>query len=443
MSRMHHAWLRRRHSANNPGKESGIAPHTCTRKTRQQLTATGINAGVGLNRPGKFADQFDQRIFEAIYSRSLVYNTCWEDPAVDRLALDIGHNDTMMVITSAGCNVLDYALAAPKLIHAVDANPRQNALLELKLAAIRRLQFADFFSVFGEGFHPHFGEMYRDALRGELSPFAREYWDKNTGWFASRRGSFYYHGLSGVVAGLFRTYLRLRPRLAEPVRALFEMQDLAAQRRLYDEHIHPQLWGPAMNWALSRQLTMSLLGVPTAQRHEVQNQHPGGVAGFIRASIEYVFRELPVWNNYFWSVYVRGRYGEACCPEYLKHENFLALKQGLADRVRLHTTTVTDFLVNTDEPVSKFVLLDHMDWMASHDAQALRDEWHAILERAAPGARIIFRSAHARPAYLEKLELKSGRLRYLLDWHEDLAARLQAHDRVHTYAGFHIADVAL
>jgi S-adenosylmethionine-diacylglycerol 3-amino-3-carboxypropyl transferase len=392
---------------------------------------------------GKFADQFDQRIFNAIYSRSLVYNTCWEDPAVDRVALDVGRNDTMLVITSAGCNVLDYALASPKRIYAVDANPRQNALLELKLAAIRRLDFDDFFAIFGEGFHPEIGKLYRLALRYDLTPFARQYWDRNLAWFASRRGSFYYHGLSGLVAGLFRTYLHLRPRLAEPVRAMFDLQSLEAQRRLYDEHIRPQLWGPAMNWALSRQLTMSLLGVPAPQRHEVQNQHPGGVAGFIRAAIEYVFRELPVWDNYFWSVYVRGRYGRNCCPEYLKEANFAALKGGLADCIELHTDTVTGFLRGGTEPVSKFVLLDHMDWMASHDMDALREEWHAIFERAAPGARIIFRSAHARPAYLEQLELRSGRLRYLLDWHDGLAEELQARDRVHTYAGFHIADVPL
>jgi hypothetical protein len=34
-------------------------------------------------------------------------------------------------------------------------------------------------------------------------------------------------------------------------------------------------------------------------------------------------------------------------------------------------------------------------------------------------------------------------LRFLLDWHDALATRLQAQDRVHTYAGFHIADVPL
>ena len=55
----------------------------------------------------------DQKIFDSIYSRSLVYNTCWEDPAVDRQALDIRPDDRMLVITSAGCNVLDYALLGP------------------------------------------------------------------------------------------------------------------------------------------------------------------------------------------------------------------------------------------------------------------------------------------------------------------------------------------
>jgi S-adenosylmethionine-diacylglycerol 3-amino-3-carboxypropyl transferase len=314
-------------------------------------------------------------------------------------------------------------------------------LLELKLAGIRRLDFEDFFDTFGKGYHAHFAELYRDVLRDDLSDFARVYWDRNAGWFASRQGSFYYHGLSGLVARLFRTYLAMRPSLAEPVHALFETQSLDEQRRLYDDHIQPQLWHRGLNWALSRQLTMSLLGVPTAQRREVQAQHAGGVAGFVREAIEHVFRQLPVWDNYFWSVYVRGRYGENCCPEYLKRDNFQALKSGLADRISTHTCTVTNFLHRTPEPISRFVLLDHMDWMSSVHPAALREEWEAIFDRAAPNARIIFRSAHARPAYLEQLVVGGQRLRERLLFDDALAARLQYQDRVHTYAGFHIAEV--
>lgn len=133
-------------------------------------------------------DRFDQIIFDALYSRSLVYNSCWEDPAVDRTALNLRPGDTLLVITSAGCNVLDYALTSPCLVHAVDANPRQTALLELKLTGIRLLEFDDFFAVFGSGSHKRFRALYTRALGDEISLFARAYWDKRTDWFARPAG---------------------------------------------------------------------------------------------------------------------------------------------------------------------------------------------------------------------------------------------------------------
>ncbi|RTL51365.1 MAG: DUF3419 family protein [Rhodocyclaceae bacterium] len=388
-------------------------------------------------------DRFDQKVFDAIYSRSLVYNTCWEDPAVDRKALKLGTDDTMLVITSAGCNVLDYALLGPQRIHAVDANPRQTALLELKLAAIKRLSYEDFFALFGRGHHDGIATLYRDLLRPELSPFAQEWWDKHHVWFASPRGSFYYHGLAGIVARGFRTYLKLRPALGAAVSRLFAAKDVASQRDIYDRSIAGEFWSRGVNWVLSRQLTMSLLGVPHPQRRLVQAQHPGGVAAFIRDAIEYVFRELPIQDNYFWRVYVLGCYSEDCCPEYLKRANFDALKLGLADCIVPHTCTVSEFLDGNDDTISRFVLLDHMDWMSSYYPDALIEEWELLLKRASPDARFLFRSAHARPGFLDWIRVGKDQrpLRDVLHFHDALAAQLQKEDRVHTYAGFLIADV--
>ena len=386
-------------------------------------------------------------MFDAIYSRSLIYNACWEDPAVDRQALGIAPGDRMLVITSAGCNVLDYALAGPAAIHAVDANPRQNALLELKLAGIRRLAFDDFFLLFGAGRHPGFDELYRGLLRDELSPFARTFWDRNGRWFrdTDARDTLYYHGLSGLVARGFRGYLALNPRLRDGLERLVACSTLDEQRELYDARVAPHLWTKPVEWTLSRQLTMSMLGVPHPQRKEVERQHAGGVAGFAREAFDYVARCIPVWSNYFWTVYLRGRYTRDCCPEYLRRANFERLKDGLANRVTVHTCTVTELLERTRERLSKFVLLDHMDWMSAYRPDALAGEWNAILARAADGARAIFRSAHANPAYLAAVRVGTGAdrrpLLESLRFHPELAARLQREDRVHTYAGFHIADV--
>jgi len=390
------------------------------------------------------SDRLDQRVFDAIYSRSLVYNTCWEDPAVDRVALALGPKDRMLVIASAGCNVLDYALVAPACIHAVDANPRQTALLQLKLAGIRHLEFEDFFAVFGEGRHPRFEWIYRTALRERLPQFARDYWDRNGRWFCEpgAGGSFYYHGLSGMVARGFRGYLRLNPGLRSWVETLQETRSLDDQRQVYEQQVRPQLWGRGLNWALSRQLTMSMLGVPHPQRKEVERQHQGGAAGFVREAVDYVFRSLPLWTNYFWTLYLRGRYRADCCPEYLRPENFSALKVGLAARIAVHTSTVTEFLQGTRERFSRFVLLDHMDWMSGYYPEALAQEWDAICARAADGARVIFRSAHRAPRYLDGVRLGDGcALRDRLEFDEGLSAALQPRDRVHTYAGFHIADL--
>jgi S-adenosylmethionine-diacylglycerol 3-amino-3-carboxypropyl transferase len=392
------------------------------------------------------SDRIDQTVFNYIYSRSLVYNTCWEDPSVDRQALQLTPTDSLLVITSAGCNVLDYALDGPRAIHAVDANPRQTALLELKLAGIRALAYEDFFRIFGKGSHPDFARLYQQRLREQLSPFARQWWDQRQAWFLNSeysQGTFFYRGLSGSVARSFRAYLALRPRLRESIDQLFAARSIEEQRAVYDSEVKPLVWSRAINWALSRQVTMSMLGVPHPQRKEVVAQHAGGVAGFVRESLEYVLRELPLTSNYFYSVYVRGGYSTDCCPEYLMPNNFERLKAGLVDCIQPHTTTVTAFLQGHEEHITRYVLLDHMDWMAGYHPEALVEEWHAILARAAPSARILFRSAHAQPAYLQGITVDQAgtRLREVLRFHDDWARELTRKDRVHTYAGFHIADV--
>ena len=78
-----------------------------------------------------------------------------------------------------------------------------------------------------------------------------------------------------------------------------------------------------------------------------------------------------------------------------------------------HTCTVTEFLLACDEPISRFVLLDHMDWMSSYYPEALAAEWSAIMARATPDARVIFRSPHAQLRYLDRITLGAANKRLL------------------------------
>ncbi len=391
-------------------------------------------------------DWFSGRVFNLVHRNNLVYNTCWEDPRLDRVALELGPNDNVMVITSAGCNALDYALTEPNHVYAVDMNPRQNALLELKLAGIKNLQFDDFFALFGQGRLGGARQIYEQKLRGSLSEYSQIYWDRWVKFFDNKRRPFYFRGTSGTFARMVNVYtdrvIKVRPYL----NAILSAKSVDEQREIYENHLRDRFWSKPMRFAMNRDTTLSMVGVPKAQRRQVETQYEGGIVQFVQDCVEAVFAQLPLSDNYFWRVYMTGQYTRDCCPEYLKPDNFQRLKAGLADRVSIHTSSVQSFLERHDGQISRFVLLDHMDWLSDKFFPLLEAEWQAIVDRASPDARVIWRSGGLRTDFLNHVQVKAnGRVRELpslLTFHRELAADLHAKDRVHTYGSFYIADLA-
>lgn len=397
-----------------------------------------------------FFDWLGGRLFCFVHGRHLIYNTCWEDPRLDRAALRIGPDDRVLVITSAGCNALDYALAGARHVYAVDVNPRQNALLELKLAGIRALAFEEFFALFGRGRWNAFPDAYRRRLRPVLSAAARAYWDRHFDFFtpSSGRPSFYFHGTTGFFAWLMNLYVDGVARARDAVNDLLAAATVEDQARIYHDRLHRVLWHRPMRWTLRRDTAMSLLGVPRPQKRQIDTGYRGGTAQFVEDCLRHVLAGMTLRDNYFWRVYLTGRYTEDCCPEYLRRENFVALKRGLVDRVSVHTDSVAGFLESHDVRVSRFVLLDHQDWL-SHFAggRELAREWQAILRRADRGARIIWRSAGLSSEFVDRVHVlhrhRATRVGDLLTYDRPLAERLHRQDRVHTYGSFHIADLAV
>jgi S-adenosylmethionine-diacylglycerol 3-amino-3-carboxypropyl transferase len=168
---------------------------------------------------------------------------------------------------------------------------------------------------------------------------------------------------------------------------------------------------------------------------------------FVEDCIEAVFTRLPLKDNYFWRVYLTGEYTPGCCPEYLKPENFQKLKGGLADAISTHTASILDFLKQYDGTISRYVLLDHMDWLSSVRYPILEQEWQAIVDRAAPNARLLWRSGGLQTEFVDRVRITvNGQARHVgdvLTYNRKLADELHEKDRVHTYGSFHIADLAL
>lgn len=398
------------------------------------------------------ATHISRAFFKLCHGNQLVYNTCWEDPRLDRVALQLGEGDRLIVITSAGCNALDYALDGPARIDTVDVNPRQNALLDLKLAAIRRLDYEPFFELFGRGKSSDWDAVYTDALRAELPEPSRKFWDKNGKFFLGqgRRPSFYFRGTAGMFASWINWYINRYAKVRDDIEHLLAAESVEEQKEIYESRVKPAFWGPYIKWFLRRDAALSLLGVPRAQRKQLERYYPGGIAKFVEDSLDTVFSELPLKDNYFWRVYLTGEYTKECCPEYLKPDNFARLKgtdgqPGLAERVHTHTTTILDHLKGADCNYSHFVLLDHMDWMAEHMRDVLALQWQEIVDRSDDDAKFLWRSAAVICEFVDPINVsvngKQRRLGEILEYNRELADELHQVDRVHTYGGFSIATL--
>ena len=207
------------------------------------------------------------RMFNLVHQNNLVYNTCWEDPRLDRVALELGPDDNVLVITSAGCNALDYALQSPNHVYAVDMNPRQNALLELKLAGIRNLDFDSFFHMFGEGRLPDAVDVYQRLLRDDLSAWSQKYWDRWIRFFDNRRRPFYYRGTSGTFAKMMNTYVDRVIRVRQWIDEILNAQTVEQQREIYDNHLRDAFWTRPVKFAMGSDTTLSMVGVSSSTQN--------------------------------------------------------------------------------------------------------------------------------------------------------------------------------
>jgi S-adenosylmethionine-diacylglycerol 3-amino-3-carboxypropyl transferase len=292
------------------------------------------------------------------------------------------------------------------------------------------------FGFFGDGRSRQAREVLHDALLPALGGYSKRYWKRNIGFFSGKgiRNSFYAHGSAGLVAFAIRKMLEAQPAVRKSVWRLLECEDRALQRVLY-LRIEPFLLNNLTTWFMNRHVVQSMLGIPESQQHLVRGAYSDGLAGYLRACLRHVFIGLPFQDNYFWRLYILGHYEQQCCPNYLDATHFDTLRSR-AGRVQMHTCTISQFLKESPGKYTHFVLLDHQDWLAANDQAALREEWDLILQNAAPGAKVLLRSASPQ------LDFLPPTVRCAVDF-EATEALAEQHrlDRVGTYASVHLGTL--
>ena len=134
----------------------------------------------------------------------------------------------MFCITAGGGRVLNLIYDRPQEIVAVDVNPTQNHLLELKIAAMRALAYEPYLAFMGVRPARDRLKVYQH-LRPDLSHAAGAFFDAHP--TAVRRGVLFQGSLERFLVHVARISHVVRPLW---IRRLFKFDDLAKQRHFLD-----------------------------------------------------------------------------------------------------------------------------------------------------------------------------------------------------------------
>ena len=353
------------------------------------------------------------------------YSQVWEDHLLLEGGLDIGPTDDVLSICSAGDNALALLLLEPRSVTAIDMNPAQTALLELKLAAIRQLPYEAFTCLVGVREGQDRLALYQ-ALRGELSASARAFWDANTEDLAA--GLVHRGRLETYIGTFVSEHLRaLWP--AGLTERLFAEQALEAQARLFLEEAATADFEERFRWYFGRE-KMAEQGRDPAQFEHVEE---GDVGGYFFKRFSWACTHLPLCTNFYVEHFLTSRYRDLRLgPPYLRPENFERLR-GLVDRVHVHTGELEGLLFDQPQGTySKANLSDIFEYMSEDlNAQVFR----ALGTQLRPGGRV---------AYWNLLVPRTSpeSLRHLLSPLEALSASLFERDRSWFYRAFHVEEVS-
>jgi S-adenosylmethionine-diacylglycerol 3-amino-3-carboxypropyl transferase len=320
---------------------------------------------------------------------TIVFSACNEDSLSEIRAFGSLEGKRVLCVTAGGGRVLNLLARMPKFVCAVDLNPAQNALLELKIAGMRALDHTGYLEFLGVRPAARDRAATYERLRPRLSDGAQGFFDANLALIQD----------GVLMQGKLERFLR---RLAKVVRLghplglsqLFSFEDIA-QQRAFMTRWDTLLWRTlAQN--LARRWVMQVFS---------------GDPGFYRYVPEHIPLHRAIYDRvhqYFWNHLARenallqlvffGRYVyEPALPIYLNAATYERTRAAL-ERVQIETITarVDDALeYGASEPFDAFSLSDISSYL---DDEAHARLFERVLRAARPGAALCSRSnIHHRP----------------------------------------------
>lgn len=284
------------------------------------------------------------------------YAQCWEDQAVLRSALAVGATDDILSVASGGDNSLALLLDNPRSVTAIDRNPAQVYLVELKVAALRTLDYDDFVAFLGAVPCTYRSRLY-NTVRTHLSPQAASYWDSCRACISA-----------GVIhRGKFERYLAMFRRFILPavlsrrsIAAFLESSSLAEQSRRFQRQFDSRRWRMLFKLVFSRPMLARFGRCEEAFAQVEQSS----IASELLTRSKRGLTTVPVHDNYIVRYALTGGYDlERCAPPYLQAKNFHVMRERI-DRLRLVQEDMLEHLNSASAGTySAFNLSDAFEYM--------------------------------------------------------------------------------
>lgn len=312
----------------------------------------------------------------------LLFGMNWEDPESDRRALMIQPGDILTTVSSGGCNTLTLLLEDPGKIYAVDINPSQSYLLELKCAAIRRLEYDELRAFLGLEPSDKRLQIF-ERLRCDLSEPALAHWTRKAG--AIKDGIVY--------SGRYEAFIRLFNRCLaliqgkRRIEGFFQCDTLELQRAYFEDKWNTFQWRVLFKLLLNKHI-LAKRGLTTDYFKFDDGAASFADSFFLRA--KKALCEIPIVSNYFIAQYLRGRYlNEDAVPPYLLKQNIPVVRDRL-DRIEIVVSDAQGWLGRqTEASIDAFSLSNICELMSLEETGRLFAE---VARSARPGARICFRN---------------------------------------------------
>ena len=349
------------------------------------------------------------------------YSQVWEDHRLLEEGLNIGPDDDVLSITSAGDNALALLLQEPRSVTAIDMNPSQSALLELKVQAIRQLDHEDFAVLVGVREGHNRSELYR-RIRNELSEGARAFWDAHGGDIEA--GLIHRGRLEGYIGGFAKEHL---PDLWAPdlLQRLMDAGSLSKQAKLFESEGLTEAFVERFRWYFGQEM-MAKHGRDPAQFAHVKD---GDVGSYFLRRFHWACTQTPLQDNFYVEFFLSGRYRDLeSAPVFLRPSNFQRLRS-LLGRLRVVTGELEQLPAGS---YSKANLSDIFEYMTPELNHAV---FSLLAARLRPGGRVAWWNLLVPRTVPTDLQ---DELRPLTE----LSTRLWEQDRSWFYRAFHVAQRA-